>query len=104
MMDAATPRPDLDTMRRELEEARGAMGRAIEEARAKSEIVEIFLRANQISVDATVRSRRKRNSTSHYAFREIALRADRLRGQWLKDLEKAGRRFMGRPELDFGQF
>jgi hypothetical protein len=85
-------------MRRELEEARGAMGRAIEEARAKSEIVEIFLRANQISVDATVRSRRKRNSTSHYAFREIALRADRLKGRWLKDLEKAGRRFMGRPE------
>ena len=97
-MDATTPRPDLDTMRRELEEARGAMGRAIEEARAKPEILHIFIRANQISADATVRSRRKRNSTSHYAFREIALRADRLRGQWLKDLEKAGRRFMGRPE------
>jgi hypothetical protein len=90
-MDAATPLPDFG-------EARDAMQRAIEEARAKAEILEIFIRANQISADATVRSRRKRNSTSHYAFREIALRADRLRGQWLKDLEKAGRRFMGRPE------
>jgi hypothetical protein len=97
MMDAATPLPDFDTMHRELEEARGAMQGAIEEARAKPEILQIFIRANQISADATARSRRKRNSTSHYAFREIALRVDRLRGQWLKDLEKAGRRFMGRP-------
>jgi hypothetical protein len=96
-MDAATPLPDFDAMRRELEEARDAMRRAIEEVRAKPEIVQIFIRANQISVDATVRSRKKKNSTSHYAFRQIALRVDRLRGQWLKDLEKAGRRFMGRP-------
>jgi hypothetical protein len=96
-MDAATPLPDFDAMRRELEEARDAMRRAIEEVRAKPEIVQIFIRANQISVDATVRSRKKKNSTSHYAFREIALRVDRLRGKWLKDLEKAGRRFMGRP-------
>src|SRR5262245_58092645 len=87
-------------MRRELEEARDAMRRAIEEARAKPEIVQIFIRANQISADATVleaSSRRKKNYTSHYVFREIALRVDRLRGKWLKDLEKAGRRFMGRP-------
>jgi ParB/Sulfiredoxin domain len=97
-MDAAAPLPDFDAMRRELEEARSAMQRVIEEARAKPEILKIFLRANQISADANVRSRRKRNSTSHYAFREIALRADRLRGQWLKDLEKAGLRYMGRPE------
>jgi hypothetical protein len=96
-MDAATL-PDFGAMRRELEEARSAMQRVIEEARAKPEILKIFLRANQISAHANVGSRRKRNSTSHYAFREIALRADRLRGQWLKDLEKAGRRFMGRPE------
>jgi len=96
-MDAATRVPDFDEVRRELDEVREEMIRAIAEARAKSEIVEIFLRANQVSIDATVRSRKK-NSTSHYAFREIALRADRLRGQWLKDFEKAGRRFMGRPE------
>ena len=103
-MDAATPLPDFGAMRRELEEVREEMIRAIAEARAKPEILHTFIRANQISADATVRSRRKRNSTSHYAFREIALRADRLKGRWLKDLEKAGRRFMGRPELDFGQF
>jgi ParB-like nuclease domain len=100
MMDAATPRRDPDTMRRELEEVRDAMRVAIEEARAKPEIVQIFIRANQISGNASVLealSKKKKNSASHYAFREIALRVDCLRGQWLKDLQKAGRRFMGQP-------
>jgi hypothetical protein len=85
-------------MRGELEEARDAMRVAIEEARAKPEIVQIFIRANQISADANVSEalyKRKKNSASHYAFREIALRVDCLRGQWLKDLQKAGRRYPG---------
>ena len=58
-MDAATRVPDFDEVRRELDEVREEMIRAIAEARAKSEIVEIFLRANQVSIDATVRSRKK---------------------------------------------
>jgi hypothetical protein len=91
---------DVDTLRRELEEVRDAMRLAIAEAREKSEIVGLFLRGNQISTDAAVleaRAKKKKNSVSHLAFREIGLRVDSLRGQWLKDLKTAGRRFMGQP-------
>src|SRR5258708_19411373 len=52
----------------QLDAMRDAMCAAIEDARAKPEIVQIFIRSNQISADATARSRRKRNSTSHYVF------------------------------------
>jgi hypothetical protein len=99
-MDAATSLPDFGAMRRELEEARGAMCAAIEEARAKSEIVPIFIRANHISAEAAgaeVRFQKEKRFESQNAAREIALRVDCFRGQSLKDLEKAGRRFMGRP-------
>jgi hypothetical protein len=99
-MDAATPLPDFGARRREIEEARDAMRRAIEEARAKPEIVQIFIRANQISAEAAgaeVRYQKEKKFESQNAAREIALRVDCFRGQWLKSLEKAGRRFMGRP-------
>jgi hypothetical protein len=95
------PSPEqLDAMRREIDEARDAMRAAIEEARPKPEIVKIFIRANHISAEAAgaeVRFRKEKKFESQNAARAIALRVDCLRGQSLKDLEKAGRRFMGRP-------
>jgi hypothetical protein len=51
-MDAVTPLPDFDAMRREIEEARDAMRRAIE-ARDVPAIEQIFKRATHISADMT---------------------------------------------------
>jgi hypothetical protein len=64
IMDAITPPTDFDAMCREIEEVRDAVCReieevrdamraAIEEARAKPEIVNIFIRATDISDQAT---------------------------------------------------
>jgi hypothetical protein len=88
------PSPEqLDTMR-------DAMRVAIAEARPKAEIVQIFIRANQISAEAAgaeVRFKKEKKFESQNAAREIGLRVDRLRAQSLVDLEKAKLRFMGRP-------
>ncbi len=104
MMDAATPRPDLDTMRRELEEARHAMRAAIE-ARDVPEIECVFLRAHQILTDAQVlelRYKREKNIESQRRYWEIALGVERLRGQWLTDTEKKGLRYIRPKNTKFG--
>jgi ParB-like nuclease domain len=91
-MDVLTSPPDYDALRKE-------MRRAIE-AREKLEIVPVFKRATHISAKATgseTQYKKEKNTKSHAASREIALRVDCLRGLWLKDLEEKRLRYMGRP-------
>src|SRR5258708_6980762 len=99
MMDAATPRPDLDTMRRELEEARHAMRAAIE-ARKKPDIVHIFVQVRHIHAEAAGSETyfaEANNTEARRSGREVRLGAECLMGQWLADLETAELRYMGRP-------
>jgi hypothetical protein len=84
--------PDYDELRNEM---RRAM-----EAREKSEIARVFIRATDISAKATgseARYKKGKDIKRHVAFREIGLRVDLLRAQWLVETEKAKLRFMGRP-------
>jgi len=94
------PHPEFDAMGRAIDELRNEMRRAIDVGEPKRKIVQIFLRASDISAEAAgaeALHKKKKDLKMHAAFREIGLRVDLLRAQSLTDLEKAGRRFMGRP-------
>jgi len=99
--NAAGAHDGADAMGRAVEETRDAMRRAIDEARPKAEIVSVFIRASDISAEATgseARYKKGKDLKRHAAFRETALRVDLLRAKWLTALEKTGRRFMGKPK------
>jgi hypothetical protein len=98
--NAAGANDGADALCRQIEEVRAAMRNAIEEARPKPEIVEIFIRATDVSdraAGAEALYKKKKDLKRHAKFREVAQRSDLLRAQWLTSLEKAGRRFMGVP-------
>src|SRR5258706_13801303 len=84
--------PDYDELRNEM---RRAM-----EAREKAEIARVFIRATDISAKATgseARYKKGKDIKRHVAFREIGLRVDLLRAQWLVETEKARARSLVRP-------
>jgi hypothetical protein len=94
------PHPEFDAMGRAIDELRNEMRRAIDVGEPKRKIVQIFLRASDISAEAAgaeALHKKKKDLKRPAAFRVIGLRVDLLRAQSLTDLEKAGRRFMGRP-------
>ena len=99
-MDAATPLPDFDEVRRAIDAARDVMRTAIE-ARKKPDIVQIFVRVRHIHAEAAGSEtyfEEAKNAESQHKAREVRLGAECLMGQWLADIETAELRYMGRPE------
>jgi ParB/RepB/Spo0J family partition protein len=98
-MLAPSPQPDFEAWRGAIDAARDAMLTVIE-ARAKTEIVRIFIQVRHIRAEAAGSEtyfEEAKNAESQHKAREVRLNAECLMGQWLTDLETAELRYMGRP-------
>jgi len=81
-MDAATPLPDFDEVRRAIDAARDVMRTAIE-ARKKPDIVQIFVRVRHIHAEAAGSEtyfEEAKNAESQHKAREVRLGAECLMG------------------------